>query len=95
MFCYGIWSVLLYIQYVACDAFEENVAICLKRKLNSDLELPLEIVNDNGALELWFHYNGKYDLYQTYNTGHIYHTELQLSEKISPRTGADRANCSK
>lgn len=91
--CYAIWLPSLCIQYVSCDAFEDSVQQCLKNV--KSLDFPLEIINDNGALELWFKYNEKYDLYQTYNNGHIYHSELQLSEKVTPRTGADRANCSK
>lgn len=85
----------MYVEYALCDSFEEEVKNCLNRKSETEYELPLEIVNDQGALELWILYNGKYDLYQTYNTGHIYHTELELSEKMTPRIDADRANCTK
>lgn len=87
---YGILSTLLYLQYVSCD-----LKNCLNQISNTKLELPVDIVNDNGALELWLRYNGKYDFYQTYNTGKIYHREIQISEKITPRTGADKANCTK
>ncbi len=68
---------------------------CVNEKLATEFELPLDIVNDGGELELWIDYNGKYDLYQTYNNGHIYHQKLRLNEKMSPRVGANRANCSK
>lgn len=76
--------------YVSCD-----VTDCLNQLSNTNLALPLEVVNNNGEFELWFRYNGKFDLYQTYNTGHIYHTEIQINEKITPRTGAHKADCSK
>lgn len=96
MLFYGIWFVLLFIQCVHCDDSDEAIVTkCLNRKFDTKVELPIEIVNYNGELELWIHYNDKYDLYQTYNNGHIYNYELQLSEKITPRTGGNRANCSK
>lgn len=81
---------------VRCDGNNQIIIQkCVDRKFDTKLELPFEIVNDSGELELWFHYNEKYDLYQTYNNGRIYHQELQLSGKSTPRTGANRANCSK
>lgn len=89
----AIWLPSLCIEYVSCGTFEDSVQQCLKNV--KDLDFPLEIINENGALELWFKLNEKYDVYQTYNNGQIYHSELQLSDKVTPRIGADRANCSK
>lgn len=95
MYFHCIWCVFLLIERAESDEVNEMIKKCVDRQLETKFELPLEIVNDKGELELWIRYNGKYDLYQTYNNGHIYHQEWQLSEKITPRTGPNRANCSK
>ncbi len=94
--CIVIWFLLICIHHgTGENTFEDSVQKCVNQKDRTNIVLPLEMVEDKGALELWFYYNGKYDLYLTYNNGHIYHQELQLNEKITPRLGADRANCSK
>ncbi|KAJ6649793.1 hypothetical protein Bhyg_05033 [Pseudolycoriella hygida] len=89
---YVAWYVLLF-QCVRCDSSDETIRKCINQKVKTELQLPMEIINDEGELEIWIYYNGKYDLYQTYNNGHIYHEDLRLSEQLSPRTGANRANC--
>lgn len=92
--CYIVLA-LSHFRYARGDGIDEEIKRCVDHKLKTKFDLPLDVVNNEGELELWMYYNKKYDLYQTYNNGHIYHQEFQLDEKITPRTGADRANCSK